>query len=83
MTVASSSDPPSVSVELFKVVTSDILEHLSYIAHVMQRISLFDVDPFLVLTDLHGPEELGAILIPPSCVKRADLAGIMAAYNMK
>ena len=81
--ITTSSDPSCVVTELIKVMASDLLEHLSHIAHVIEGFQLFDGQPFLILAQLHSLQELLTVLFSLLTIKRGNLGSIVAANNME
>ena len=64
------------------MVASSLFKGFGHIAHELEGIKFLDVQPLSVLAVLHDPQELVAIIIPLSAIKRVYLAGIVTAHNM-
>ena len=69
--------------EAFQVVASSLFEHSGHITHALEGIKLLDFQPLFVFVVFHGLQELVAIIIPTSALKRGNLADIVTAYNVK
>ena len=65
------------------MVASNLFKHLGHVAHELKGIKFLDIEPFVIFTILHGPQELVFVIIPFLAVQRANLAGIVTAHNMK
>ena len=82
--IAINPHPAGVATEVPEVMTCDLLEDGRHIAHVVQRIKLFDVEPLLSSAMYHGVHEGLTVLIPlPITNHWADLVGVVATDNMQ
>ena len=75
-------NPPSVLAKPFQMVASGLLEASVHTGHVLEWSKLFDIQPLTVLVVIHDPHELVLIIVPPSAIKRGDLAGIKTPHHM-
>ena len=78
MVVASGSDPSHEQAKSFQVVAHAVHEAVVNIAHVMEWLQFFDVQP-LALSFFHRLNELVPVTVPLMSVQEADLGGIKAS----
>ena len=81
MVVALGPDPFCEQAKSFQVMASTVHEALGHVAHVMEWLQFFDVQPF-TLTLFHHLNELVPVTVPLAVVQGADLGGIKTSDHV-